>query len=96
MQSGPTEEEFIRSREQSKANILMGMETTTSRMSSMARNELVLGRDFSPQEMVDRIGAVTPDGLISLARRLMDIKQMSFAAVGQVSEEDVYRKALGL
>ena len=96
LQSGPTEEEFIRSREQSKANVLMGMETTTSRMSNMARNELVLGRDVPPQEMVERIGAVTPDGLISLARQLMDINKMSFAAVGQVSDEDVYRKALGL
>jgi len=96
LQAGPTEEEFIRSREQSKANILMGMETTTSRMSNMARNELVLNRDVPPEEMVERIHMVTPDGLLDLARRLIDIKNMSFAAVGQISEQGIYRKALGL
>ncbi len=89
-ESGVTEEELARTKEQLKTTLLMSLESTNSRMSSMARNEMVFGHAQTPEEAVSKLEAVTCADVLELARQLIDFEQMSFSAVGNVSDKEDY------
>ena len=46
---------------QLKGNLLLGLETSDSRMSRIAKNEIYHGGDLTPQEVAACIDATTPD-----------------------------------
>ncbi len=89
---GVTEEELARTKEQLKTTLLMSLESTNSRMSSMARNEMIFGRIQTPEEAVARLEAVTCAHVLELAQELLDFEKMSFSAVGNVAETEEYLK----
>ena len=92
---GPTQEELDRARELSKANVLMGLESTQSRMSSLGRGTLLQGRPLTTQEVIDAYDAVTVEEVRDLAQSLFDFRQASLSAVGRVGGEESYRRAIG-
>ena len=87
---GVTEEELSRTKEQLKTTLLMSLESTNSRMSSMARNEMIFGHAQSPEEAVEKLEKVTIGDIHRLAKDLLDFEQMSFSAVGNVSQPEEY------
>ena len=91
---GVTEEELSRTKEQLKTSLLMALESTNSRMSSMARNEMTYGHAQTPEETVERLEAVTTADILALAQELLDFEQMSFSAVGNVSQPEKYLSLL--
>lgn len=93
-EQGITQVELSRTREQLKASLLMGMESTISRMNSMARNEMTYGREVTEDELVAGLDAVTQADVQALAQRLLDFEQVSFSAVGNVDSEEAYRMVL--
>lgn len=90
---GPQEHELDRVREQVKANVLMSLESTSSRMHHIGQNELLLGHVPTPEEIIERYDAVTCEGVRELAQSIFDFKKVSFSAVGQVEGAD-YSKML--
>jgi predicted Zn-dependent peptidase len=93
---GPTQAEVDRSREQCKANVLMGLESVQARMSHLGRSELLLGTIETPDEIIARYDAVTRAGVHSLARELLDFDRVSLSAVGRVAGAEEYQRWLGL
>ena len=89
---GVTGEELSRTKEQLKTTLLMSLESTNTRMSSMARNEMVFGHAQAPEEAVAKLEAVTAEEVHALARELLDFENMSFSAVGNVSKKEDYLK----
>ena len=87
---GITAEELARTKEQLKTTLLMSLESTNSRMSSMARNEMIFGHAQSPEEAVEKLEKVTVDDVHRLAQELLDFARMSFSAVGNVSQPEEY------
>jgi predicted Zn-dependent peptidase len=94
VQNGVTEEELSRAREQSKASVLMGLESTQSRMSHLGRSALLTGRVLSPDEIIAAYDAVTREDLLTLARTVFDPAQAALSAVGRVKDEGFYRDFL--
>ena len=94
VQNGVTEAELSRAREQSKASVLMGLESTQSRMSHLGRSTLLTDRVLSPDEIIASYDAVTREDILTLARTMFDPKQASLSAVGRVESEDYYRSFL--
>lgn len=90
VREGVTEEELARTCEQLKTSLLMALESTNSRMSSMARNEMIFGHAQTPEEAVAKLEAVTLEDIHQLARELLDFEKMSFSAVGNVSKPEEY------
>ena len=88
---GVTQEELSRTKEQLKTTLLMSLESTNSRMSSMARNEMIFGHAQSPEEAVEKLEQVTVEDVHRLAKELLDFEQMSFSAVGNVSQPEEYQ-----
>lgn len=87
---GVTNEELARTKEQLKTTLLMSLESTNSRMSSMARNEMIFGHAQTPEEAVAKLEAVTVEDVHALAQQLLNFEQMSFSAVGNVSKPEEY------
>lgn len=94
VEQGPDEEEVTRSVEQLKSSALMSLESMNSRMTANARSEYLYGRPLTPEDIIRGYDAVTRQGVRQLAQRLLDFGQMSFSAVGQVSEESKYKDCL--
>lgn len=96
VEDGVDQQELDRAREQSKANVLMGLESTTARMNHLARSELYQDRILTPDEIIEAYDAVTVDEIRRLAEETFDWTRASLSAVGRVAEEEAYRGALGL
>jgi predicted Zn-dependent peptidase len=82
------EDELRRAKDQLKGNLVLALESVSSRMQSNARQEIYFGRHFSQQEMMNRIESVTLDAARDLALRLTGGGKISLTALGPVSEED--------
>ena len=96
LETGITQEELERTVTQLKSNVLMGLESTSSRMSTLARNEFAYGRAVSEDEITRGFDAVTRESVLEVARQVFDCSQMSFSAVGKVRDAAEYKKALGM
>ena len=94
LQNGPTEEELTLVREQSKANVLMGLESTTARMSHLARCILREGKFLTPDDIIAAYDAVTKEQVLQLARETFDFNHVSFSAVGRVADAETYQTLL--
>lgn len=95
-QDGVTDQELTSAKEQTRANLLMGLESTVSRMNHLARGALYTGKVPSPEELCARYDDVTRDQIRELACRWLDNAFISLSAVGRPAPEDVYREVLGL
>lgn len=91
---GVTREELDRAREQSKANVLMGLESTQARMAHLGRSELMMGEVLTPDQIIAAYDAVTAEDVRGLAEEMFDFSRASLSAVGRVRTADEYRALL--
>ena len=94
VQDGVTEDELSRAREQSKASVLMGLESTQSHMSHMGRSALLTGTILTPDEIISAYDSVSREDVLTLARTIFDSRKMALSAVGRVEKEEYYRSLL--
>lgn len=69
-EDGITEKELKNSKEQMKGSLMLGLESTNSRMSRNGKNELLLGRHRTLDEIIEEINGVTVEKVNELARRI--------------------------
>ncbi|MBW7650331.1 pitrilysin family protein [Anoxybacillus sp. ST4] len=69
-QDGITEKELENSKEQMKGNLMLSLESTNSRMSRNGKNELLLGRHRSLDEIIESIDRVTKESVDRMARTI--------------------------
>lgn len=81
-QHGITAEELQEAKEQLKGQIMLGLESTSGRMTRLGRGELMLGRVLSPDEIIARIDNVTREAVLELAGRLFLREPQVLSAVG--------------
>lgn len=67
-QDGITEKELINSKEQLKGSLMLSLESTNSRMSRNGKNELLLKRHRSLDEITDQIDSVTKKSVDEMAQ----------------------------
>lgn len=91
---GPTQVELDRAREQSKANVLMGLESTQAHMSSLGRGELLQGGVMEEDAVIAAYDAVTREDVRELARELLCPERASLSAVGRVGPAEAYQALL--
>ncbi|WP_419888509.1 M16 family metallopeptidase [Neobacillus niacini] len=66
-QDGITEKELINSKEQLKGSLMLSLESTNSRMSRNGKNELLLKRHRSLDEIIEQIDQVTKQSVDGMA-----------------------------
>ena len=88
------EEELTRAKDQLKGNILMGLESSNSRMANLARQEIYFGQFFSSDEIIARIEAVNGEQVQVMAQRLFDPERIAVTLLGRLDGIKLSRKRL--
>jgi predicted Zn-dependent peptidase len=76
--------ELERAKSQIKGNLLLGMESSDSRMNRLARNEIYFGRDVSLEELARGIESVTHDQVVELAAICFNPSEMALVTLGDL------------
>lgn len=87
-------EEFLRAKAQTKAAVILGMETVASKAYYMGHNELFAHREIPEREVLDAIDRVSLDQLRELAHEVFT-SPCAFSAAGGVLSAPKYEKILG-
>jgi predicted Zn-dependent peptidase len=87
-----SEEELDRARENVKARVVLALESTGSRMSRLGSSLLFNLPLLEPDEIMDRIDAVTIEDLRALTDELWAPDRLSAAGIGP--DEDAFRAAV--
>ncbi len=80
-----TEEELLRAKNHLKGSLMLSLESTSSRMSNLARQELYFHRFASLDEILTSIDAVTREDVQSLARRFFQPDQIAATVLGPIN-----------
>ncbi len=81
-----TETEFERSKKHLKGNLILGLESTSSRMQNIARQEIYFGRYISPDEIIQSVDRVRLPEVKDLAHRLIQKELFSLTAYGPIQK----------
>lgn len=82
-------DEFRLAQEHIKGSLTLQLESTSSRMIRLGRNEFALGRHVDSEEVEERIDAVTPDEVQQLARELLLEENLGLCIIGPVDESAI-------
>jgi predicted Zn-dependent peptidase len=88
------EAELKRAKDQLKSNIVLGLESSSSRMANLARQEMYFGRFFTVDDIITEVDAVTPAEIQTLARDLFRPETIALTVLGNLGNLAVDRKAL--
>lgn len=83
---GLTSKELKKAKEQLKGSMMLGLESTNNRMSRIGRNEILLGKHLSLDEMIESIEKISLDEVNQLAREIFS-SQMSLALISPTGKE---------
>ena len=78
------EEELRRAKDHLKGSLMLSLESTSSRMSNLARQEMYFGRFFTLDELVESIETVTADDVQRIARTFFDPKHIALTVLGSL------------
>ncbi|MBB3109444.1 putative Zn-dependent peptidase [Paenibacillus phyllosphaerae] len=88
---GLSDAELHRGKEQLKGSLILSLESTSSRMNRLGKNELMLGRHYTLDELLSRIDSVTMDDIRDVTKRLL----AEPFAVAMVGSNDKAAAAIG-
>lgn len=94
VKNGITIEELELVKEQSIASILLGLEDSSVRAGTLARLEMVHGRQISVEETLQKIEAVTLEEVQDLAKEFFQTEKISFGALGNLNGLKIKRERL--
>jgi predicted Zn-dependent peptidase len=89
-----TEEELRLVKDQAISSILLGLESSSARAGALARQEIIHGRRVTPDEIISRLEAVTPEDVQRVARASFISEGMALAALGDLNGFRVDRSRL--
>ncbi len=88
------EEELKRSKAQLKGSLMLSLESSTARMSNLARQEMYFDRFYDLDELIERIEAVTTDDLTQLANEFFRTESVALTALGNLPGLKITRDQL--
>ena len=84
-----SDDELRRAKNQLKGSLILALESTSTKMTNLAKQEIYYRRYFSPEEIIKAVDAVTLEDLRSLSKRLAGDKPFAMTIYGNVREEDI-------
>jgi predicted Zn-dependent peptidase len=84
-----TPDELQRAKAQLKGNLILALESTSSKMTNIAKQEIYYGKYFSPEEVISMVDAVTLEDVKNIADRIVGNNPLAITVYGPVKEEDI-------
>jgi len=88
------QEELRRSKAQLKGSLMLSLESSTSRMSNLARQEMYFDRFYDLDELIEKIEAVTSKDLADLANEFFKPESVAVTALGNLNGLKLTREQL--
>ncbi|MFC4103515.1 M16 family metallopeptidase [Paenibacillus xanthanilyticus] len=88
---GLSDAELHRGKEQLKGSLILSLESTSSRMNRLGKNELMIGRHYTLDELLARIDAVSMDDIRDVTKRMLSVP----FAVAMVGSNDKAAASIG-
>ncbi|HKU74885.1 MAG TPA: pitrilysin family protein [Pyrinomonadaceae bacterium] len=89
-----TEEELRIAKDQAISSILLGLESSSARAGTLARQEIIHGRRISPDEVIEKIRNITLDELQEVARTYFKSETLALGVLGNLNGFKVDRADL--
>jgi predicted Zn-dependent peptidase len=86
--------ELKRAKDQLKSNMVIGLESSGSRMANLARQQMYFGRFFGMDEIIEEVEAVASADIQELARQLFRPETMALTLLGNLGTMKVEREDL--
>jgi predicted Zn-dependent peptidase len=90
-----SEDELKRAKEFVKGSLMLSLESSSSRMTHLAHQEIYHGRFHSPEAIIKRIDKVTARDVLRLANEVFDPSAITLAALGGDEGQDLDSLFLG-
>lgn len=87
--SGITKEEMERSKEHMKGSLVLGLESTSSRMGWLAKSQFYYDRVITVDEIFEKIDRVTSDDIINIAGKYLKDEYLTLTAIGDIDESEL-------
>ena len=87
-------EELSRAKEQLKTNMVLGLESSGARMSSLARQQMYYGRFFSVDEITAEVDRVSADDIQHLAKSHLIPEFLTLTLLGNLGDLKIERSSL--
>jgi predicted Zn-dependent peptidase len=88
------EEELCRAKDHLKGSLMLGLESTSSRMSNLARQEMYFRQFFSLYELVESIESVSARDVQAIARSFFNPGQIAVTVLGKLEKFKLEREDL--
>ncbi len=86
--------ELKRAKDQMKSNIVLGLESSSSRMSNLARQQMYFGRFFAVEEIEREINRVAPEDLQRISNELFRSEAIAVTLLGNLGAMKIDRSDL--
>lgn len=87
-------EELKLVKDQAISSILLGLESSSARVSALARQEIIHGRRISPEEIIQKLEAVTTQDMQQVAQQFFTSNSLALGALGNINGFKVERSRL--
>lgn len=87
LKKGIKKDELVKSKEQLKGNYILGLESTSSRMNSIGKSELMLGLINTPEEVLGKIDAISMEVIYDIIENIFNLEQVGISIVGKVKKD---------
>jgi predicted Zn-dependent peptidase len=88
------EDELRRAKDQLKGSLMLSLESSTARMSNLARQEMYFDRFYSLDELIERIEAVSADDVQRLADNFFRTENIAVTVLGNLNGLKLTREQL--
>jgi len=88
------DEELRRAKDHLKGSFMLGLESTFSRMSNLARQEMYFKRFFTLDEMIQSIEEITAEQVQRIAQEFFDPDRITLAMLGNLGDFRIRREDL--
>jgi predicted Zn-dependent peptidase len=85
-----TEDELESARQQLKTGVLLGMESSSTRMTRLAESELIFGEYLPIDYVLHRVNSITRDDVMRMAQTYLKQHPVAFAGIGQEKRFEPY------
>ena len=87
--NGITKAEMDRSKEHLKGSMVLGLESTSSRMGYLAKSQLYFGRIITIDEIFDKVDKLTLDDIVAAANKYIKDEYLTLTAIGDLTEKEM-------
>jgi predicted Zn-dependent peptidase len=79
------QEELDRAKAQLKGNLMLSLESSTARMSNLARQEMYYDHFFGMNEIIQRIEAIQPEDVLKVSNEFFQPESIAVTVLGNLN-----------